>query len=372
MLTSLISFLIVLGVLIFVHELGHFWVAKRSKVGVLKFSLGFGPKLFGIKRGETEYLISAFPLGGYVKMLGDDPSEELPEEDRGRAFNYKSVGTRMAIVFAGPFANFILAWLIFMMILAMGLAIPIPRLDSALPNINNVLPGSPAEQAGIKSGDRVRSIDGVNIDTWDEMTKVVRRSADKKLHFIVERGGRMVETDVTPKAAPNSTEKAPPGAAVGQIGVSSQQLVGEVIKADSIFMAPVLAAKALWEWCGVIVESVKKLVTAEVSAKNIGGPVLIAQQAGAQAKEGILPLIMFMAVISINLGILNLLPIPVLDGGHLFFFMIEALIGKPLDIKHREIAQQIGLVLLLGLMLFAMYNDIVRIWDDIVRVVTQR
>lgn len=357
MLTSLISFLIVLGVLIFVHELGHFWVAKRSKVGVLKFSLGFGPKLFGIKRGETEYLISAFPLGGYVKMMGDDPSEELREEDRARAFNYKPVGTRMAIVFAGPFANFILAWLIFLLILAMGLAIPIPRLDSALPNINNVLPGSPAEQAGIKSGDRVRSIDGARIDTWDEMTKVVRQSADKKLHFVVERDGRMVETDVIPKASSVDPGKTP----VGQIGVSSQQLVGEVIKADSIFMAPVLAAKALWEWCGVIVESVKKLVTAEVSAKNIGGPVLIAQQAGAQAKEGILPLIMFMAVISINLGILNLLPIPVLDGGHIFFFLIEALIGKPIDIKHREIAQQIGLVLLLALMVFAFYNDIVRV-----------
>lgn len=359
MLTSLVSFIIVLGVLIFVHELGHFLVAKRSGVGVLKFSLGFGPKLFGIKRGETEYLISVFPLGGYVKMVGDDPSEELPEEDRAKAFNHKSVGIRTAIVFAGPFANFLLAWLIFTLILAIGLAIPIPRIDSALPNINTVVAGSPAEEAGIQSGDRVRSIDGVTVDTWDEMTKIVRKSPDKKLHFVIERDGKMVETDVTPKAKPDDKEP------VGQIGVSSQALVGAVIKADNILMSPILGVQAVWEWCGVIVESVKKLVTAEVSAKNIGGPVLIAQQAGAQAKEGVLPLIMFMAVISVNLGILNLLPIPVLDGGHLFFFMIEALIGKPLDIKHREIAQQIGLVLLLALMVFAFYNDIVR-------VVTQR
>lgn len=357
MLTSLISFIVVLGVLIFFHELGHFLVAKRSGVGVLKFSLGFGPKLFGIKRGETEYLISAFPLGGYVKMVGDDPSEELPEEDRERAFNNKSVGIRTAIVFAGPFANFLLAWVVFVVILAAGLAIPIPRVDSALPNINNVLAGSPAEQAGIKSGDRIRSIDGVTVDTWEDMTKIVKQSPDKKLHFVIERGGQMIEADVTPKAAPDSSDKAPKG----QIGVSSQQLVSEVIKTDNIFMAPILGAKALWGWCGVIVDSVEKLVTAEVSAKNIGGPVLIAQQAGAQAKEGMLPLIMFMAIISINLGILNLLPIPVLDGGHIFFFMIEAVIGRPVDIKHREIAQQIGMVLLLALMVFAFYNDIVRV-----------
>ncbi len=361
---TIISAIVLLGVLIFVHELGHFIVAKLSGVKVLKFSLGFGPRVVGKQFGETEYLLSALPLGGYVKMLGEEPDEELPPHEAERAFNLQPVSKKALIVFAGPLFNILFTYIIFTLVLSVGLPINIPVIKRLKPTIDQVEKGYPAQKAGLKAGDLVKEIDGRPIDTWFDLVNVVSRSPGKELEFTVQRGDRLIKLRITPMRV---EEKGPGGkkVVIGRIGV--RKTGGgffETIEAKGLLQAPVMGARATYRMGFFIVDSIKMLVTGEVSLKNLGGPVTIIKESGKAASAGILAYIMFMALLSVNLGVLNLLPIPILDGGHLLLFAVEAMKGEPLNERTIIIVHKIGYAILIILMGFALYNDFVRIFTD--------
>jgi regulator of sigma E protease len=440
---TILAAIVVLGILIFVHELGHFLVAKRSGVGVLKFSLGFGPKLVGVKRGETEYLLSALPLGGYVKMIGEDPTDPLPEAaDPARSFSQKTVGTRARIILAGPLANLALPVLIFWGIFAIvgqPYFLPIvgtpeqgsPAAQAGLlpgdrvqaldgvrierwtdvevavqassgkplnftmtrdgrtfdvrlapravatrdifgqetqawdvglhpllsTRIGQVLPGHVAEQAGLRSGDRILALNGTPVVEWEQLAKTIHGSPGKPVRLTVERDGQRFEVEATPR--PTKQQTAAGEEEIGLIGI------GPAPESHYQRLNPVAAlvdgVKETARLSVVIVQGFVKLIQGSISPKTIGGPILITQIAGEVVRRGTVQLLSFTAFLSINLAILNLLPIPVLDGGHLLFSLIEWLRGKPISLRKREIAQQVGLALLVGLMIFAFYNDIFRL-----------
>lgn len=352
MVTSIVVAVIVLGFLIVFHEFGHFWVARRCGVGVVKFSIGFGPKLVGTQVGPTEYVISAIPLGGFVKMIGEDPDEEVAEAERSLSFNLKPLWKRSAIVLAGPLANILLAFFAFVGVFALyGAQVPS---DAAL--VGGLRSDMPAAVAGMKPGDKVVALDGQPIATWEQLAEGIRGSGGKSLRMTVVRDGAEQVLEITPKA---EEEKNIFGESVGTaylIGIErgfEQQDVG-------VFEAVGMGASQTWWWMKTISMSLVKMVQGSIPADQIGGPIMIVQAAGEQAERGLESLLHFLAVVSINLGILNLLPIPILDGGHLFFFAIEGILRRPLNVRHREIAQQVGLAVLITLMAFAFYNDIVR------------
>ncbi|MBQ27166.1 MAG: RIP metalloprotease RseP [Nitrospiraceae bacterium] len=358
MLEAAVSFILVLGVLIFFHELGHFLVARWAGVGVLKFSLGFGPKLWSWKGKETEYMLCVIPLGGYVKMLGEEDGEEVLEKDKARSFEKQSLSRRTAIVLAGPIANFLLAYGIFASVLAVGLPLYVPQFESLMPMVDSVLEESPAERGGLQVGDKIVAIDGTRIDTWHEMTEIVIENPDHELTIEVERAGGLLNLTVTPRSVEAVSQGGEP-ILIGQIGIT--RMTGDVsIESVSPVYAIVDGAYATWRWAELMVVGIVKIVQGELSAKNIGGPILIADMSAQAASQGFLNIVLFVALISINLGIVNLLPVPVLDGGHLMFFAIEGIRGRPLEERGREIAHQVGLFLLLSLMTFAFYNDIMR------------
>lgn len=340
---------LVLGALIFVHELGHFLVAKRAGVRVLKFSLGFGPKIISFTRGGTEYLLSAIPLGGYVKMLGEDPKEEVSDPEG--SFSAKSVGWRSLIILAGPGSNFLLAIVIFWIVYTFG----VPTLAT---KVGEVMQGFPAHEAGVLAGDRITAIDGRPIEKWEELATHIHNSPGRPVRLTVEREGNQFDLVVAPKAT-RQKNLFGEEQEVGLLGISPAE---EFLTERS---NPVVAlGRALYktyDLSRLILFTFVKLIQGVVPAKTIGGPLLVAQMAGQQARQGILNLMFFTALLSINLGILNLLPIPILDGGHLFFSLIEAVRGKPISLQKREMAQQVGLALLVALMIFAFYNDIFRL-----------
>ncbi|RLB07813.1 MAG: RIP metalloprotease RseP [Deltaproteobacteria bacterium] len=347
----ILAFLWVLGVLIFIHELGHFLVAKLRGVKVLKFSLGFGPKLISKKMGETEYMISALPLGGYVKLLGDDPGEKVPKQEEARTFRHQPVRRRMAIVIAGPLANLLFAAFIFSTLFFVG----IPQLS---PVVGKVVDGFPAQQAGVRPGDVVLKVDKERITKWADLLSVIPKSEGRELLLTLRRGEEIIKIKVTPRAVTGKNifgEKTK----TYQIGIVPS---GEaMLKREPIHKAVAKGFYQTWHVTKLVVVSIVKIIQRVIPAKTIGGPILIAQMAGKQAKEGLLSLIFFTAVLSINLGILNLFPIPILDGGHLLFLTLESIIGRPLSVKKLELAQQIGLIIIILLMVFAFYNDIMRI-----------
>ena len=361
---SIVSVIVLLGVLIFVHELGHFLVAKRSGVGVLKFSLGFGPKLIGRKVGETEYLLSLVPLGGYVKLLGESPGEELPEEDAGRSFLAQPVLKRIGIVAAGPVFNLLLAVLIFSVVNMIGL----PVLTSA---IGGLQPDSAAEGAGLKPGDRIVALNGKAVTKWDEISETIGRSGGKPIHVRFIRGSLSGEVAVIPRLV-KTTNLFGEKVDGYKIGISPSP--DTVIERHYPWSALGMGLKQTWMVGRLTVVSIVKMFQGIISPKNLGGPILIAQIAGAQVREGIIPFILFMALLSVNLAILNLLPIPVLDGGHLLFYFVELATGREISIRWREMAQQVGFVLLILLMIFVFMLDIDRlkigIIDDFVRMFT--
>ena len=352
MVTTVLSTIVVLGLLIFVHELGHFLVAKRSGVTVLRFSLGFGPRLFGIKRGDTDYCVSLIPLGGYVKMLGEEPGEELDEGQRATSFSFQPVSKRIAIVLAGPLSNFLLAIIIFALIYAFS---GIPQLT---PEIGSVSGGSPAEQAGLIAGDKVTTINGNAIRDWEELSGLIERLGEQPLSLQIERGGEPMMIKVTPRVTEvKNIFGEPIKRAV--IGITASGKI--VMKEANPLYAVYYSLVQTWHLSKLFVVTIGKLIEGVVSVKTLGGPILIAQMAGQQANEGLLNLIHFIALISVNLAVLNLLPIPVLDGGHILFFLIEGLLGRPLGPKKIEWAQKAGMALLLVLMIFVFYNDIMRL-----------
>lgn len=351
MITTIIATIIVLGVLIFVHELGHFLMAKKLKVGVITFSLGFGPKLLGKKIGETQYQLSLVPLGGYVKMVGEEPGENVPPELAAKSFSAQPVVKRLGIVFAGPFFNFLFAVVAF----AIAFMVGMPAL---LPEVGEVKPDYPAFKAGILKGDRILEANGSPVKRWEDMAQIIHESSDRPLLLKVERDKKIFPISVTPQV---STQKNIFGdeIQVGLIGISPSGSF--FTERFDPFTATYKALIQSWRITELTVVSIIKIIEGKISAKTIGGPLLIAQLAGQMAKAGTLSLIIFMAVISINLVILNVLPIPVLDGWHLLIFLIEGIIGKPVSLKLRERAQQIGIFLIILIMLLVFYNDLSRI-----------
>jgi regulator of sigma E protease len=354
-LTTILATIIVLGILVFVHELGHFLLAKKLGVKVLKFSLGFGPKLIGKKIGETEYQIAVFPLGGFVKPLGEDPQEEVKEEDRHRSLWAQPVWRRALIIVAGPFFNFFLAALLFSIV---NLISGIPSIPTIPPRIEEVTLNFPADQAGLQKGDLILSIDGKDVSKWDDLSRIIRSSQGKNLLLKLKRDGEILEIRVTPKS---STQKNLFGEEVSVfvIGITPPPIKVERKRVDPL-LALGYGFIQTWDGIQLIVIGIVKLIQGVIPADQIGSPIMIAKMAGEQARRGVIDLVIFTAVISLNLGILNLFPIPILDGGHLLFLVLEAVLRRPVSLKKMEIAQMVGLVLIILLMLFAIRNDVVR------------
>ena len=348
---SIVSMIILLGVLIFAHEFGHFIVAKKSGVGVLKFSLGFGPKIFGKKIGETEYVLSAFPLGGYVKLLGESEVEGLSEEEQQRSFSKQPVLKRIMIVAAGPAFNFLLAIVIFTIVYMAG----IPILTS---EIGTVQENSAAYEAGLKQGDVITAIDGERISQWNRLAETISTSAGRTLNLSFNRDGVVQDLTVKPKL---QKSKNIFGEEVDSYKLGISPAPKTVIERLNPLEAAWTSLKQTWMISKLTVVSLVKIMEGVVSPKTLGGPILIAQMAGTQAREGIIPFILFMALLSINLAVLNLLPVPILDGGHLLFYLIEIVKGSEVSVKWREIANQVGFVLLIILMIFVFMMDIDRL-----------
>ena len=444
--TTILSFVVVIGILILIHELGHFLVARWMGVGVERFSIGFGKVLLRWKGKETEYCLSAIPMGGYVKMMG----EESPLEgggsgtvDPAKSFVLKPLAARFLIVFAGPGMNFVLAAAIFA---AVFMIVGRPVLPSALgrikpdgpaalaglrtgdrvtavdgvpvahwedligavqasggetrqitflredreqrvaltpartkvrdifgdereawdvgagpfapAKIGEVLPGYPAAKAGLRAGDTVVAVDGNPVLSWDELAEAIHKRAGKPTTLSVERDGGSLTVSVVPQVFKDrgvSGEEVE----VGRIGISPAAAVSYVRSNPIIAMG--YGVLRTWDMTVLTAVGLWKLVTRQLPASTIGGPIQIAVVAGEQAKQGVTSLAFFTAVISINLAVLNLLPVPMLDGGHLFFFVIEAIRGRPLSLRKREVAQQLGFFLLMLLMVFAVYNDLARL-----------
>ena len=344
--------LIGLGLLIVIHEWGHFLVAELSGVGVVTFSVGFGPKLWVRKKGETEYALSAFPLGGYVKMVGEDPEEEVQQHDIERSFSHKGLLKRIAIVAAGPGFNLLLA-VVLLMIVYFFYGVPVLST-----RISGVESGSPAELAGIRKGDRIVAVNGQAVDEWDGLSGKIKESQGAPLNIQIQRDSQQLSLTVQPvKKAGRSIfgEKLE----IWVIGIGSQVS----IEKGNPGQAVVRAFQQTYEYSKLTLLALYKMINGDVSPRNLGGPIMIAQMAGQQAQEGLGSFLAFLAVLSINLGVLNLLPVPVLDGGHLLFFLVEAIIGRPVAVKHRERAQQVGIFLLMLLMVYAFYNDIARFFE---------
>jgi regulator of sigma E protease len=347
-----LAFVVSLGILIFIHEFGHFIAAKFFGVAVERFSLGFGPRLFGKKVGETDYRISAFPLGGYVKMLGESTDEEVPEHLQSSSFSHQPLRRRMAVVASGPGSNLLLAVFVYTLIFALfGMAKPTT-------DIGSVTAESPAAAAGLQAGDRVVAIDGVEVQEWGQLSEIIQKSGGRSVQLRLQRGEEVLTVQVKPEIRQTRT-------LLGE--TVSRPLIG-IIASDNVIVEKINPMKAVYYGVAQTGSMIKltfvvlgKLIMGAISPRTLAGPIGIAQMSGQVAKAGPLAFLSFLALLSINLGILNLLPIPILDGGHLLFFSIEAIMGKPLSMKKREMAQQVGLFLLIVLMVFVFYNDIYRL-----------
>lgn len=356
--TWLLPFLVVLTVLVFVHELGHYWVARRCGVRVETFSIGFGPELFGwTDRAGTRWKFSLVPLGGYVKMFGEADFEDDEEEkpalsaaERAVSFAEKPVGKRAAIVAAGPIANFLFALLLFIGIFtAAGLPAP-------LAGIGDVQAGSAAETAGLRGGDLIVAIDEQPVRWFEDVRKIVSAHPGQALSFRVVRG----EEDLTLTATPRPAEVAGEGRVVGLLGIRPDpKRIG--YEPTSFVQAIGAGVERTIGLSLQILASVWQVITGDRSTDELGGPLRIAQISGQMAQDGVVNLLFFMAALSVNLGLINLFPIPMLDGGHLVFYLAEAIRGRPLDKRIMEYGFRMGIALVLMLMIFATWNDLVHL-----------
>ncbi|MGC2432964.1 MAG: RIP metalloprotease RseP [Desulfobaccales bacterium] len=349
---TILATVFVLGILIFVHELGHFLVAKLFGVRVEAFSLGFPPQLVHKKIGDTDYRLSVVPLGGYVKMLGENPGEEIPPELQPFSFMHQPLWHRFLIVLAGPISNLILAFLVFLLVFAVN---GIPYLTTVITEVEQ---NSPAAAAGLQPGDQVLELNGRPVKRWEDLPPIIRQAGEHPLDLTLKRGQKIITVKVTPhrEEVPNIFG-----------GKSSAVIIGILnnknLAIDNVGLgrAFVRAGDATWGVCYLTTLSLYKVLTGEAPLKGLGGPILIAQVAGQEAKAGAAPLLQFLATLSVNLFLLNLLPIPILDGGHLLFCALEAVRRKPVEIQLREIAQGVGLMLILALMILVFYQDIARL-----------
>ena len=356
----LVPFLIVLTALVFVHELGHYWVARRNGVRVDVFSIGFGPEIFGwTDRAGTRWKFSAIPLGGYVKMFGDadvasrpgEATQTMSPEERAVSFHYKSLGQRTAIVAAGPIANFLFAIVIFTLLFA-SVGQPFTP-----PDVGGVMEGSAAERAGIKEGDVFARIDGEPIERFEQIQRIVQLNLDRPLDITLLRDGRELTVTVTPTVV-EETDRLGNRQRVARLGIRGGRVAFvQHGPAESLWRA---THETYSQTVGTL-RAVGQMISGRRTTEELGGPIRIAQMSGEVAKGGIASLVVFAAVLSINLGLINLFPVPMLDGGHLLFYAFEAARGRPLGPRAQEYGFRIGIALVLCLMIFATWNDLVQL-----------
>ena len=353
---TILSTVFVLGILVFIHELGHFLAAKLSGIRVDTFSMGYPPRLIGKKIGDTDYCISAVPFGGYVKISGmvDESmdTEELKGDPQPWEFRSKPWINRFSVILAGPVMNLVLAYLIFVGgVFVYGIGEFSPE-----PVVGIVSEGEPAEAAGLAEGDRILSINDIQVSSWDEMSEIVHAAPEQAMTFTWMRDNQKMSQVIIParKELPNAEGKTEE---VGLIGIGP---VLETRRAG-FFEAFQRGGDNFIFLTNMIVDVVGKLVTGRESVKSLAGPVAIAKMAGESARSGFGNLVGFLAMLSLNLGILNLLPIPVLDGGHLLMLSVEGIARREVPLKVKMVIQQVFMVLLLGLMGFVIYNDILRV-----------
>ncbi|MDA0218616.1 MAG: RIP metalloprotease RseP [Proteobacteria bacterium] len=352
------AFLLTITVIVFFHELGHFLTARFNGVKVEVFSIGFGPELFGWNdRQGTRWKIALLPLGGYVKMFGQSDTgpdgeggEQWTEEEKAQAFPAKRVWQRFAIVAGGPIANFILAIVLFAAVFA------IVGRSQSLPEITEVMAGSAAETAGLQAGDRVLSVDGANLDRFDELQYIVSTSAGQPLAFEVARGDEILALTVVPDTV-METDGNGNEHAMGRLGVRNDNVVFEPVPLPQALWGGV---EETWAWSMRIFDFLGKIIGGTQSSSDLAGPLGIAQMSSNVAEHGLPSLITFMAILSVNLGLINLFPVPMLDGGHLMFYVIEAFRGRPLSVKAQEYGFFVGMGLVGALFLFFTFNDLSR------------
>ncbi|NQU60359.1 MAG: RIP metalloprotease RseP [Rhodospirillales bacterium] len=368
----IVLFLFVLTVLVYVHEWGHYWVARRNNVRVDVFSIGFGPEIFGwTNKAGTRWKIGAIPLGGYVKMLGqsdlpEDGEEEKPltPEEKAVSFQYKTLAQRSAIVAAGPIANFLLAIVLFSgLIMFVGAARPYA-------GVGNIMPGSAAEEAGFIPGDRIISAEGEPVKWFTDLVRIVSAKPEVTMNFLVRRGDKDLTIAATPKKHRQQNSEGET-VEIGLLGIRFDPKQAEFERQDPL-TATWMGVKQTAAFTKSIFSFLGKLISGEGNSKDLGGPLRIAQISGQMAQEGFGSLIFFMAALSVNLGLINLFPIPVLDGGHLLFFGAEAILGRPLSDRAQEYGFRIGLILVLILMVFASWNDLIhlRVFEFLKELVT--
>ena len=352
---TLLATIFVLGVLIFVHEIGHFLVAKLFKIRVERFSIGYPPRLAGKKIGETDYCISAVPFGGYVKIAGmvDESLDEkkLKEKPKPWEFRSRSSIQKILVVMGGPLMNIGLAFIIYF---AATLNYGVPEISGPA-YVGSVTPGNPAAKAGILPGDEIVSVDGKKVNTWNELAEIIHNSPGKPCKIDWIRHDSLFTAVVTPvkqKIVDNGDIRE-----VGLIGIGPKFKMKKV----GVITAGINAGRTIYDLTHLVIISVIKLIEGKESIRSLAGPVFIAKMAGESARSGWGSLIGFLAFLSLDLGILNLFPIPALDGGHVMFLGIEGVIRKEIPIKTKLIIQQIGMFLLIALMIFVVYNDIVRL-----------
>ena len=363
-LSYLIPFLFILTVVVFVHEMGHFLVARWCGVGVKAFSIGFGPEIFGFNdKHGTRWRVAWIPLGGYVKFIDDENAasagqkslESLPEADRDKTFQGKSLGQRAAIVAAGPFANFIFAILIFTAVFSIfGERITAAKVDA-------INPDSAAERAGFQPGDVIKSIDGTTIANFSDMQRIVATSPDRELRFVVDRDGKPVDLTATPERK-EITDRFGNTFKIGLLGIQRSASPDDwTLKRHDPATAFVMGVKECYFVVSRSLGYLYDVIKGREDADQLGGPLRIAQVSGQVATAGFLALLNLAAIISVSIGLINLFPIPMLDGGHLLFYGIEAVRGKPLSETTQEIGFRIGLAFVLMLMIFATWNDLIHL-----------
>jgi regulator of sigma E protease len=368
-----LPFLILLTVLVFVHEMGHYLVARYCGVRVEVFSIGFGPEIYGWNgRDGTRWRFSVIPIGGYVKMFGEQPGEagpdgegpELSAAERAESFAAKTLGQRAAIVFAGPFANFLFA---VVMLAGMFMAIGQPFTPA---DISAVEPNSAAERAGLKPGDVIASINGTKIERFEQVVSIVRLAPGRPLEITVQREGREIVLDAV-IGVHERTDRFGNTQSIGRLGVRRGGGDRVLVRHDPA-MAVWRASVETVVLSGQILDFVWQMINGSRTAKELGGPIRIAQISSDMWQLGFASMIMFAVALSINLGLLNLFPVPMLDGGHLMFYLFEAIRGKPLGERAQEYGFRIGIVMVLGLMVFATWNDLeyFRVFDFFVNLVT--
>jgi len=423
---TILAAIFVLGVVIFFHELGHFLAAKKEGIKVEKFSLGFPPKLFGFKRGETEYIVSAIPMGGYIKMAGENPEEEL----KGEPWEFRSapVKKRMKIVLSGPLLNFILGFVLFSLIPMIGIPtysnvvgkvekdsraelagiLPgdkIIKINDKTTNnwaelietisnasgkiklmiwrdnkpiekeveivkdkeigispyvstkIKNVIKGYPAQKAGLKEGDVITSINGQQVSQWEEMAEIIRKNPHKELIFGIKRGEEKIMLKIIPSAKPGYDADKKKEIKVGSIGITSCTLIYRLNPLSALWQGLLQTLVTIQ----VIFAILWQLICGALSYKLLAGPIGIVQMSGEQAQLGLTYLFSFMAMLSVNLGVINLFPLPMLDGGHVIFLIIEKIRGKAMSVKTQTAIQWVGMTIIICLIIFISNNDIRRL-----------